>query len=59
MGSKLEEDRGARAATAPPTAPPAGATAPGRRLSLDWWAVIASLALAVLVRSGAIQKIPW
>ena len=28
------------------------------KLSHDWWAVLASLAAAVLVRVGAV-KIPW
>jgi hypothetical protein len=30
-----------------------------RRLSRDWGAVIAALALAVLVRVGAIGHVPW
>jgi hypothetical protein len=28
-------------------------------LSLDVWAVILSLALALLVRTGAIKTVPW
>ena len=28
-------------------------------LTADWWAVIASLALAVLVKIGALPRIPW
>ena len=30
-----------------------------RRLSLDWWAVLTSLALVVLVRGGLIGRVPW
>ncbi len=47
------------ATTPSPDSPPPAATAPRQRLSLDWWAVITSLALAILIRSGAIHKIPW
>jgi len=46
------------ATPSPENTPPAG-TARRWRVSLDWWAVLASLALSVLVRSGAIQTIPW
>ena len=28
-------------------------------LSLDVWAVLLSLALALLVRTGVIQSVPW
>jgi hypothetical protein len=31
----------------------------GLKLSLDTWAVILALALALLVRVGVFQKIPW
>jgi hypothetical protein len=30
-----------------------------RVLSLDWWAVLASLAAALLVKIGALKSIPW
>ena len=35
--------------------------APRRKfsLSLDVWAVVLSLALAVLVRTGVIKRVPW
>jgi len=33
--------------------------APSRRLSPDTWAVLLSLALALLVRFGAIKNVPW
>lgn len=36
--------------------PDAGAA---RKLSLDTWAVAAALILALLVRLGIIQKVPW
>jgi hypothetical protein len=29
------------------------------RISLDWWAVIASLAAVVLVKVGLLSTIPW
>jgi hypothetical protein len=32
---------------------------PKRRLSLDEWAVIAALVLAVLVRAGILRLVPW
>jgi hypothetical protein len=32
---------------------------PKRRLSLDEWAVIAALVLALLVRTGILQQVPW
>lgn len=35
------------------SAPPAGG------LSLDWWAVIAALALAALILVGLIPAVPW
>jgi hypothetical protein len=28
-------------------------------LGLDWWAVLAALALAVVVKLGFIHKVPW
>ena len=28
-------------------------------LSLDFWAVVLSLALALLVKSGVIRTVPW
>jgi hypothetical protein len=31
----------------------------GFRLSLDTWAVILALALALAVRAGVLNKIPW
>ena len=33
--------------------------APARRLSLDTWAVLLSLTLAVLVRTGILKVVPW
>lgn len=30
-----------------------------KRLSLDWWAVIAALAAVALVKSGAVPQIGW
>ena len=30
-----------------------------RSLSLDWWAVIAALGAAMLVRLGLVPRIPW
>ena len=35
------------------------ATPSQRRLSLDWWAVITSLALTALVWGGVLRKVPW
>ena len=29
------------------------------QLTTDWWAVIAALALALLVKVGAIHRVPW
>jgi len=29
------------------------------QLSADWWAVIAALALALLVKVGLIHRVPW
>jgi len=31
----------------------------GFQLSLDWWAVVAALALALLVKVGLIHEVPW
>jgi hypothetical protein len=28
-------------------------------ISLDWWAVLAALLLAALVRSGLVRHVPW
>ena len=33
--------------------------APPRRLSLDTWAVLLSLTLALLVRIGLLKVVPW
>lgn len=33
--------------------------APKSRLSLDLWAVLLSLALALLVRVGLLKSVPW
>lgn len=30
-----------------------------RKLSLDWWSVIAALAAALLIKSGLLPRIPW
>jgi hypothetical protein len=30
-----------------------------KRLSLDWWTVLAALAAALLVKVGALPAIPW
>jgi hypothetical protein len=30
-----------------------------RKLTLDWWAVIAALAAAALVRFNLLPRIPW
>jgi hypothetical protein len=32
---------------------------PKRRISLDEWAVIAALVLALIVRVGIIKQVPW
>lgn len=29
------------------------------RLSLDWWAVVAAAAAAILVKTGLVAGIPW
>jgi hypothetical protein len=34
-------------------------TAPSRRVSSDTWAVLISLALALLVRFGILKVVPW
>jgi hypothetical protein len=34
-------------------------TAPSRRISPDTWAVLLSLALALLVRFGILNVVPW
>jgi hypothetical protein len=37
-------------------------TAPAREkrgLTLDWWAVLLALVLALLVRVGVLQHVPW
>jgi hypothetical protein len=36
--------------------PPAPAP---RKLSLDWWSVIAALAAVLLIKSGLFPHIPW
>jgi hypothetical protein len=30
-----------------------------KRISLDWWTVLAALAAAVLVKAGVLPAIPW
>ena len=30
-----------------------------RGLALDWWAVLLALVLALLVRAGVLQHVPW
>lgn len=30
-----------------------------RGLTLDWWAVLLAVVLALLVRAGVLQRIPW
>jgi hypothetical protein len=30
-----------------------------RRISLDWWSVMAAFAAAVLVSSGVLPHVPW
>jgi hypothetical protein len=32
---------------------------PKRRISLDWWTVLAALAAALLVKVGLLPAIPW
>jgi hypothetical protein len=34
---------------------------PPRRplITLDWWAVLLSLAIALLIKSGILRNIPW
>lgn len=32
---------------------------PKRRISLDTWAVVLSLALALIVRIGILKSVPW
>jgi len=32
---------------------------PKSGLSVDWWAVLLAVVLAVLVRFGVLQHIPW
>jgi hypothetical protein len=37
-------------------------TDPPRRkplIGLDWWAVLLSLAAALLIKSGVVRSIPW
>jgi len=34
-------------------------SAKGRRLSLDSWAVLLSLVVALLVRTGILKTVPW
>jgi len=29
------------------------------QLSIDWWAVLTALALALVVKLGLIHKVPW
>jgi hypothetical protein len=29
------------------------------KISLDWWAVIAALGLAILIKFGLLPHIPW
>ena len=35
------------------------ATKPKGGLSVDWWAVLLAVTLAVLVRAGVLQHITW
>jgi hypothetical protein len=35
------------------------AAKPKGGLSVDWWAVLLAVVLAVLVRFGVLQHIPW
>jgi hypothetical protein len=30
-----------------------------KRISLDWWTVIAALAAAAIVKAGILPNIPW
>jgi hypothetical protein len=30
-----------------------------RKLSLDWWSVIAALAAVALIKAGVLPAIPW
>jgi hypothetical protein len=39
--------------------PETSSSSKGFKLSLDTWAVILALALALLVRIGAFTKVPW
>jgi hypothetical protein len=32
---------------------------PKKRISLDWWTVLAALLAALLVKVGALPAIPW
>jgi hypothetical protein len=38
---------------------PVATAADKRGLTLDWWAVLLALVLALLVRVGLLQHIPW
>jgi len=39
---------------------PQTTTEPKRfQLTTDWWAVLTALALALLVKVGAIHRVPW
>jgi hypothetical protein len=38
---------------------PVDAVTSKRGLTLDWWAVLLALVLALLVRAGVLQHIPW
>jgi hypothetical protein len=38
---------------------PVAAVANKRGLTLDWWAVLLALVLALLVRVGVLQHISW
>jgi len=38
---------------------PTQSQTPVFQLSTDWWAVLTALVLALLVRIGLIQKVPW
>jgi hypothetical protein len=37
----------------------ASAVAKKRGLTLDWWAVLLALGLALLVRAGVVQHVTW
>ena len=41
------------------TTPRTNGHPPRRRLSLDLWAVLLSLALALAVRLGLLKSVPW